>query len=190
MSKKGISRRTLFGSTALMAGANLLIPSAAAQVVPNSCAPLPTKWDFEADVVVIGAGACGMAAAIRAADFGADVLVVDTNYDIGGHAILSAGSIALGGGTALQKKYGIQDDPETYFQDLTDWSVTEVDGMPDYRFADRAVQHALAYNGPAVYDFLAANGLPFEDEAPDNFQANHASGVTALRSHHVKWNLL
>ena len=79
MSKKGISRRTLFGSTALMAGANLLIPSAAAQVVPNSCAPLPTKWDFEADVVVIGAGACGMAAAIRAADFGADVLVVDTN---------------------------------------------------------------------------------------------------------------
>ena len=61
MSKKGISRRTLFGSTALMAGANLLIPSAAAQVVPNSCAPLPTKWDFEADVVVIGAGACGMA---------------------------------------------------------------------------------------------------------------------------------
>lgn len=179
MSKKGISRRTLFGSTALMAGANLLIPSAAAQVVPNSCAPLPTKWDFEADVVVIGAGACGMAAAIRAADFGADVLVVDTNYDVGGHAILSAGSIALGGGTALQKKYGIQDDPETYFQDLTDWSVTEVDGMPDYRFADRAVQHALAYNGPAVYDFLAANGLPFEDEAPDNFQANHASGVTA-----------
>lgn len=187
MSKKGISRRTLFGSTALMAGANLLIPSAAAQVVPNSCALLPTKWDFEADVVVIGAGACGMAAAIRAADFGADVLVVDTNYDVGGHAILSAGSIALGGGTALQKKYGIQDDPETYFQDLTDWSVTEVDGMPDYRFADRAVQHALAYNGPAVYDFLAANGLPFEDEAPDNFQANHASGVTALRSHHVKW---
>ena len=80
MSKKGISRRTLFGSTALMAGANLLIPSAAAQVVPNSCAPLPTKWDFEADVVVIGAGACGMAAAIRAADFGAEVLVVDTNY--------------------------------------------------------------------------------------------------------------
>lgn len=187
MSKKGISRRTLFGSTALMAGANLLIPSAAAQGVPNSCAPLPTKWDFEADVVVIGAGACGMAAAIRAADFGADVLVVDTNYDVGGHAILSAGSIALGGGTALQKKYGIQDDPETYFQDLTDWSVTEVDGMPDYRFADRAVQHALAFNGPAVYDFLAANGLPFEDEAPDNFQANHASGVTALRSHHVKW---
>ena len=31
MSKKGISRRTLFGSTALMAGANLLIPSAAAK---------------------------------------------------------------------------------------------------------------------------------------------------------------
>ena len=187
MSNQGLSRRSFFGTSA-MAGASLLIPGvSAAQLPPNSCNPLPKKWNFEADVVVIGAGACGIAAAIRAADEGADVLVVDTNYDVGGHAILSAGSICLGGGTALQKKYGIKDDPETYFRDLVDWSVTEVDGMPDYRFADRAVQHALAYNGPAVYDFLAANGLPFEDEAPDNFQANHASGVTALRSHHVKW---
>ncbi len=186
MTDSKISRRGLFGMTG-MAGASLLIPSVAGAAVPSPCVKNPKKWDFTAEVVVIGAGACGMAAAIRAADLGADVLIVDTNYDVGGHAILSAGSIALGGGTALQKKYGIKDDPETYFRDITDWSVTETDGMPDYRFCDRDVQHALAYNGPAVYDFLAANGLPFEDEAPDNFQANHASGVSALRSHHVKW---
>ncbi len=187
MSNQGLSRRSFFGTSA-MAGASLLIPGvSAAQLPPNSCNPLPKKWNFEADVVVIGAGACGIAAAIRAADEGADVLVVDTNYDVGGHAILSAGSICLGGGTALQKKYGIKDDPETYFRDLVDWSVTEVDGMPDYRFCDRDFQHALAYNGAATFDFLAANGLPWEDEAPDNFQANHGSGVTALRSHHVKW---
>ena len=133
--------------------------------------------------MAVGAGACGMASAIRAADAGADILVVDTNYDIGGHAILSAGSIALGGGTALQKKYGIKDDPETYFKDLTDWTVTETDGMPDYRFCDRELQHSLAYNGAAVFDFLKANG------APDNFQANHASGVSALRGCTLKSNL-
>lgn len=188
MTKNCLSRRNFFGTSAVMAGASLLMPSvASAQLPPDHCKAVPTKWDFEADVVVIGAGACGMAAAIRAADLGADVLIVDTNYDVGGHAILSAGSIALGGGTALQKKYGIKDDPETYFKDLTDWSVTEVDGMPDYRFCDRDFQHALAYNGAATFDFLAKIGLPWEDEAPDNFQANHGSGVSALRSHHVKW---
>ena len=179
-----MNRRQLFG-TGAMAGAALFLPQVASAATP--CAATPKKWDFEADVVVIGAGACGMVSAIRAAEAGADVLVVDTNYDVGGHAILSAGSIALGGGTALQLKYGIKDDPETYFRDLTDWSVTETDGMPDYRFVDRDVQHSLAYNGAATFDFLAKHGLPFEDEAPDNFQANHGSGVSALRSHHVKW---
>ncbi|WP_281536522.1 FAD-dependent oxidoreductase [Parasutterella excrementihominis] len=184
---KSISRRQFFKGSTGIAGAAALMPFAQAQQIPPHCQNVPTKWDFTADVVVVGAGACGMASAIRAADAGADILVVDTNYDIGGHAILSASSIALGGGTALQKKYGIKDDPETYFKDLTDWTVTETDGMPDYRFCDRELQHSLAYNGAAVFDFLKANGLPFEDEAPDNFQANHASGVSALRSHHVKW---
>lgn len=178
-----INRRSFLGAGA-MAGAALLVPGASQAATSNQ---LPKKWDFEADVVVIGAGACGMVSAIRAAEAGADVLVVDTNYDVGGHAILSAGSIALGGGTALQKKYGIKDDPDLYFRDLTDWSVTEVNGMPDYRYNDRAIQYAIAHNSPKAFDFLAAHGLPFEDEAPDNFQANHASGVSALRSHHVKW---
>lgn len=67
--------------------------------------------------------------------------------------------------------------------------MTETDGMPDYRFCDRELQHSLAYNGAAVFDFLKANGLPFEDEAPDNFQANHASGVSALRGCTLKSNL-
>jgi NADPH-dependent 2,4-dienoyl-CoA reductase/sulfur reductase-like enzyme len=40
---------------------------------------VPASWDLEADVVVIGAGACGLPAAIRAADTGASVLVVEAN---------------------------------------------------------------------------------------------------------------
>lgn len=98
---KSISRRQFFKGSTGIAGAAALMPFAQAQQIPPHCQNVPTKWDFTADVVVVGAGACGMASAIRAADAGADILVVDTNYDIGGHAILSASSIALGGGTAL-----------------------------------------------------------------------------------------
>jgi NADPH-dependent 2,4-dienoyl-CoA reductase/sulfur reductase-like enzyme len=73
---------------------------------------LPASWDLEADVVVIGAGATGLPAAIKAADAGASVLVVDANYDVGGHAILSGGNVPLGGGTSAQRKYGIEDSPD------------------------------------------------------------------------------
>ena len=75
--------------------------------------PMPASWDLEADVVIIGAGATGLPAAIRAADAGASVIVVEANYDVGGHAILSGGNVPLGGGTSAQKKYGIEDSPDT-----------------------------------------------------------------------------
>ena len=57
------------------------------------------SWDLEADVVIIGSGAAGLPAAIKAADAGASVIVVETNYDIGGHAIISGGNTPLGGGS-------------------------------------------------------------------------------------------
>jgi ribulose 1,5-bisphosphate synthetase/thiazole synthase len=40
---------------------------------------MPASWDLEADVVIIGAGATGLPAAIKARDEGASVLVVEAN---------------------------------------------------------------------------------------------------------------
>jgi len=65
--------------------------------------PMPTSWDLEADVVIIGAGATGLPAAIKAADEGASVIVVEANYDVGGHAIVSGGNVPLGGGTGGER---------------------------------------------------------------------------------------
>lgn len=176
------NRRTFLG--AALAFPSLCATNLSAQERNASEEP----WDLKAQVVVVGAGACGLVAALKAAEAGLDVLVVDTNYDAGGHAILSGGTMTLGGGTAQQKKYGIKDDPETFFKDLTDWSVTEADGTPDYRFNDRDVQHAIAYHGAPTYDFLAAHGVGFVDEAPDNMFVNHANGISAPRAHHVMWD--
>ena len=82
---------------------------------PEANAQAPARWDLEADVVVIGSGATGMPAAIRARDQGASVIVVEANYDVGGHAILSGGNVPLGGGTSWQKKHGINDSPDLVF---------------------------------------------------------------------------
>ena len=144
------------------------------------------SWDLEADVLVIGSGAAGLPAAIKAVEAGASVIVVETNYDVGGHAILSGGHMALGGGTSAQKKYGITDSPDTVFSDLTDWSVVQPNGSPDYRYNDRAVMRAFADHCAPTFEFLLANGVEFTDKAPDNHGAS-TTGNSAPRENHAFW---
>jgi hypothetical protein len=185
--KSTISRRDFVRLAGASAAAIAAAGAATSKAEAASAGPaIPRKWDLEADVVVIGAGAVGLPAAIRARDAGASVIVVDTNYDIGGHAILSGGNVPLGGGTSAQKKYKIEDSTETLFRDLTDWSIVEVNGMPDYRYNDRGVQRALAENEAATYEFLVENGVEFVDKAPDNAGA-HAVGLSARRENHCIW---
>ena len=90
-----------------------------------------TRWDRTADVVIIGAGASGLPAAIMARDRGVSVIVIDANHDIGGHAMLSGGRVPLGGGTSLQKKYGIEDSADQVYLDHTNHTNSE------FRYCDR-----------------------------------------------------
>jgi succinate dehydrogenase/fumarate reductase flavoprotein subunit len=147
---------------------------------------MPASWDLEADVVIIGAGATGLPAAIKAADEGASVIVVDANYDVGGHAMLSGGNVPLGGGTSAQRKYDIEDSPDLVFADLTDWSIVQPNGWPDYRYNDRAVMRAFADHCAATYEFLVANGVKFKEIPPDNAGA-HSTGNSAPRENHAFW---
>jgi len=144
------------------------------------------SWDLEADVVIVGSGAAGLPAAIKAVEGGASVIVVETNYDVGGHAILSGGHMALGGGTSAQKKYGIADSPDTVFSDLTDWSIVQPNGSPDFRYNDRAMMRAFADHCALTYEFLLANGVEFTDKAPDNHGAS-TTGNSAPRENHAFW---
>ena len=130
-------------------------------------------WQLEADVLVIGSGAAGLPAAIKAVEGGASVIVVEANYDVGGHAILSGGHMALGGGTSAQRKYGIEDSSDLVFSDLTDWTITQPNGSPDYRYNDRAVIRAFADHCAETFEFLLAHGVEFTDKPPDNHGASN-----------------
>ena len=111
------------------------------------------EWDRRADVVVIGAGAGGFAAAIAARDQGASVMLVEQNFDIGGRAILSGGACYLGGGTWLQKEAGIEDSPEAVFYD---WTLQD---HPMNRYNDREIVRTYVDNCIATFDFLTENGV-------------------------------
>jgi len=164
-----VKRRDLLlgggGVAATLAVGQLASSDSASAQAPRA----PAKWQRDADVVVIGSGACGLPAAIAAREAGASVILVEAEKDIGGHAITSGGNVPLGGGTSVQKKYGIDDSPDLLFRDLTDWSVVEPNGFPDYRYNDREIIRAFADNSAATFEWLVAHGVIFVDKAPDAF---------------------
>ena len=125
-----------------------------------------------------------MPAAIVARKAGSSVIVVDANSDIGGHAICSGANIPLGGGTSFQKKAGINDSPDLVFRDLTDWSVVQPNGAPDYRYNDKEIIRAFADNCAQTFEFLVENGVKFVKDVPDG-RAGSAHGNSVPRQMHV-----
>lgn len=77
----------------------------------------PAKWDESYDVVVIGSGFAGLAAAIEAKMAGAKVLVVDKMPTAGGNSIINGG-ILTATGCPQQKEHGIKDSPELLAKDI------------------------------------------------------------------------
>jgi fumarate reductase flavoprotein subunit len=69
------------------------------------------------DLLVIGAGACGLAGAISAHDAGGDVAILESRDRPGGNSALSTGSIP-GAGSRYQQAAGIEDSPERMIDDL------------------------------------------------------------------------
>ncbi len=145
------------------------------------------EWADEADVVVVGSGATGLPAAIAAREGGASVLLLEANFDVGGHAAISGGNVPLGGGTSAQKRSGITDTPDMLYDDLTDWSVVQSNGFPDYRYNDREIIRAFADWSAPTYEWLLEHGVIFIDQPIDNRGA-HGTGNSAPREAHLAAN--
>jgi len=155
--KLGASRRAFIAKGALGVGATALVGVATQD---EASAQRVAKWDRTADVVIAGAGASGLCAAIMARDQGASVIVIEQNHDIGGHAMVSGGRIPLGGGTRLQKKFGIVDSADQVYLDHTDFHNLEL------RYSDRDLVRVWADENAATFDFLLDNGVQFDEVTP------------------------
>lgn len=104
-------------------------------------------------VLVIGAGACGLTAALAAHDAGAEVLVLERDTSPSGSTSMSSGFVPAPG-TRWQKAKGIEDDPARFADDIQKKANGE---------ADRQVVEAVATAiGPALEWLADAHGIPFE----------------------------
>ena len=173
-----VSRRSFLKTTVAKGGAGVAI--VAAGLHPKEAEAANIKWDRSADVVVVGAGVSGLACACAASDAGASVIIIEENFDIGGRGIMSGGSIQLGGGHSLQKKYGTVDSADMIF---ADWTRHD---HPASRYSDRDIVRKFADENAATFEFLLAHGVQFTGRE----QAGGGASTNAGRTYQtVEWHI-
>ena len=80
----------------------------------------PTQYELSADIVIIGAGAGGLIAALAARDeahVDTSILLLERDRNPSGSTSLSSGFIPAAG-TRLQREKGIEDSPELFAGDV------------------------------------------------------------------------
>lgn len=104
-------------------------------------------------VVVIGAGACGLTAALAATERGAEVLVLERDARPSGSTALSTGLIPAAG-TKFQKALGIEDSAERLAEDIFRKSKGQTER--------RMVEAVARASGPTVEWLAERHGVEFK----------------------------
>ncbi|MFZ7121106.1 MAG: FAD-dependent oxidoreductase [Eubacteriaceae bacterium] len=151
MEKKGISRRDFIKGAA--AGAVGVATIGVLSGCTSNTSAESINWDKESDVVIVGGGGTGLAAALQAVTDGASVLVLEKAGVAGGTTSYSGG-VMQAAGTDIQKEYTTyQDDtPEKHYQL---W-VKAGEGT-----VDEELVKDLAYSAPDHIKWLTNIGIKF-----------------------------
>jgi fumarate reductase flavoprotein subunit len=134
-------------------------------IKPASDAP----FDAETRLLIIGAGAAGLCAALAAKEAGVDPLVIERDARPSGSTSLSAGLIPAAG-TRFQRAKGIADSPQSFAADIQRKANNE---------ADPAIVAAVSQGAAPLIEWLSDRyRLPFD--VIDNF---NYPGHSAMRMH-------
>lgn len=112
-------------------------------------------WDETADLVVVGLGGAGVAAALEAVEQGVDTIALD-RYEGGGSSSANGGVYYAGGGTQVQRAAGEEDSVEEMYKYLH----IEVGGV----VADSTLR-AFCEESAATVDWMVGHGVQFNSTA-------------------------
>ncbi len=114
----------------------------------------------EFDVIVVGGGGAGLAAAIEAAEAGARTILLEKNPSLGGTTAWSIGSISASQ-TPHQRSKGIVDEPLHHWQDMPGFA-----GDLAPRDND-ALRRVLCDAMPETFQWLLDSGICFYGPMPE-----------------------
>jgi fumarate reductase flavoprotein subunit len=112
------------------------------------------------DIVVVGAGGAGLAAAITARQLGCSVALLESGAEVGGTTARSIGSITASG-TRLQAAAGITDNVDDHFEDMAKFA------GPRVNRDNLELRRLLVDHSAGSIDFLERLGVVFFGPMPE-----------------------
>jgi 3-oxosteroid 1-dehydrogenase len=135
---------------------------------------VPDAWDLEADLVAIGSGGGGLAAAITAQDHGLSAMVLERSDEVGGVTAYSMGEVWIPG-NHLEAALGVEDSPESGFRYVKSLSM----GYGE----DRAILNQAIHGPVALEYFEGSIGLRMQAirDFPDYYYPHNNDSVSEGR---------
>lgn len=132
----------------------LAVGSIAAAALAEEQGADQVQWDYEADVVVVGAGAAGWGACLEATKAGASVIQLEKAGVVGGDMALNAG-IHPGYDTPYAREHGVEQTCDDMYEEY----LGQVDplGTPPAEIVKYVI-----YNSSEFIDIMAENGVEWE----------------------------
>lgn len=127
---------------------------------------VPSRWDYETDVVVVGGGNAGLPAAISAHNAGAEVVLVEENVFLGG-LMRGSGGFMFFCDTHVQARNGIEDRIK--------WGIEDEMLMSEYRAIPEMVR-TYVEGGAETCRWLEGLGLTFSDKLLDGEPPKEGEG--------------
>ena len=114
---------------------------------------------IETEIVVIGGGGAGLAAAVQANQLGSKVLVLEKMGKVGGNTILAGGAL-----NAVNDR----SEQAIAYNDSVEWHYTQTLSGGDYQ-GDPVLVHTLVSNAWAGVQWLMDLGMEFQDDTAGLF---------------------
>jgi fumarate reductase flavoprotein subunit len=131
------------------------------------------EFDSEVPLLIVGAGAAGLCAALAASEAGVEPVVIERDAVPSGSTALSAGLIPAAG-TRFQREKGVRDSVKLFAEDIVRKSHGE---------ADAKLVQAVASNAGSTVEWLADRyGMPFEVITDFNYPGHSAHRMHGLPS--------
>lgn len=175
-----MSRRAFLSKSTVLATGGALAALTGKARAQDSCGlASAVRYHKIYDVIVVGSGFAGLAAALEAVQAGRSVLVIDKMPVPGGNSAINGGAVAVAG-SPLQQQEGIVDSPELMYQDML---------KAGRGLNDKEQLKILVTNTRAAYEFTLRHGVKYKPflqhfgghSVPRTLQTLESSGAGITR---------